>query len=214
MKKFIASYSGGKDSILAIDRAIRLGYQPVALLITVDKDKEKSWFHGLSLDLLKKVEKSINIPIWTIHSSGDDYRELLLEALIKGRQAGAEVVIYGDIDIIDHYAWCDALATEAGLASLFPLWGEDRRSLVNEFINRGFKALITVVDTKRLEISFAGHLLDPRICKELEAAGVDICGEEGEFHTFCFAGPLFTSEVALVIGEKIMIEDYCLQLIE
>lgn len=208
MSKFIASFSGGKDSILAVYRAIRLGMEPLALVISVNEEDNRSWFHGLPNYVIEELELSLGIPIWRIKTNSSNYREKMIEALRDGKDIGASYCIFGDIDLIEHYRWCFDISFESKITPFFPLWGENREKLVYEFIDRGFKGLIKVVDTKRMNKSFLGKVLDRDLVEKIKGEGVDICGEEGEFHTFTYDGPLFKRKVEFNLGDKIWYDSY------
>lgn len=202
-KKFIASYSGGKDSVLSIYRAINLGLIPQKLITTYNTDQKRSWFHGIPDEVLSRVSESLKIPVSLIRTSGDEYEANFEKALIDAKNDGAEVCVFGDIDIEEHLEWCSKRCENTGLIPFFPLWKENRKSLVYEFINSGFSTLITIVDTTRLDESLCGRILTKETADEIEAYGADICGENGEYHTFVFDGPIFSEKIRFTQGEKI-----------
>lgn len=207
-KKFIASYSGGKDSTLAIYRAIKQGMIPQELIITYNIDKERSWFHGIPEPLLNKISKEMNIPITLIKTTGEEYAKNFEEKLRQAKQLGVEVCVFGDIDIEDHLKWCSDRCEAVGIEAYHPLWQEDRRKLVYEFINLGFKTIITVVDNSRMPEKFTGQILTREVAEDIAKSGADICGENGEYHTFTFDGPLFAHPVEFKTGEIIEIDNY------
>lgn len=209
-KKFIASYSGGKDSILAIHRAIQQGMTPIALITTYNTDKERSWFHGLPQPVLESISQSLGIPIWLIKTSGEDYTVNFERALSSAKALGAEVCVFGDIDIQAHNDWCSERCHNVGLEPCFPLWGEARSALVYEFIDSGFTTNITVVDTKRMNPRFLGEKLTRKLVDEIAGEGVDICGENGEYHTFASGGPLFHQPVTFSFGEPLTENHYAI----
>lgn len=201
--KFVASYSGGKDSALALHRAIRQGLEPVALITTYNTDRKRSWFHGIPEALLEEVSLSLGIPIWLIKTSGDEYEANFEKTLKNAKNLGANYCVFGDIDIEAHRDWGRARCANAGIEALFPLWGEKRESLVYELIDAGFTANITIVDTTRLSDEFLGLKLTRETAKKIDAQGADICGENGEYHTFVSDGPIFRQPVKFFLGEKI-----------
>lgn len=207
-KKFVASFSGGKDSTLAIYRAIHQGMIPIELITTYNKDKARSWFHGIPKEILTKVSKEINIPLTINETSGEKYAENFEAKLKEAKEKGAEVCVFGDIDIEGHFQWCTKRCEAVGIKAYFPLWNEARKKLVYEFIDLGFKTMINVVDSNRLSENFAGKVLSREIADEIEASGADICGENGEYHTFVFDGPLFERAVEFDIGEKIKVDNF------
>lgn len=203
-KKFVASYSGGKDSVLAIYRAIQQGHTPVAAIITYNTDRQRSWFHGIPQSVLASVSEAFGFPIRLVTTTGEAYAQSFRQALAQAREEGAELCVFGDIDIEAHHQWCSQQCEAVGMEAFFPLWGESRRSLVSQFVDCGFTANFTIVDTTRMSDRYLGRKLTHDIINQLEAEGVDACGENGEYHTFVSAGPLFRQPVAFTFGEKLV----------
>lgn len=191
-KKFVMSYSCGKDSTLALYRMIKNGHKPVALLITVDKKVLRSWFHGVPEILLEEVSKSLNIPLLLVKCEGEEYKDAFNKALNKAKnELGAEACVFGDIDLEAHRVWCTDRCNKANMEAIFPLWLEDREKLTYEFIDSGFKTVIKNVRLDVLSTEFLGKELTKKVVSDIVAAGSDACGENGEYHTFAFDGPLF-----------------------
>ena len=209
-KKFVASYSGGKDSILAIYRVKKLGMIPVSLITTYNTDRGRSWFHGLPEHVLSEVSESLHIPVRLIETSGEEYALNFEKELVLQKQAGAQVAVFGDIDLEPHRQWCTERCDNAGLEAFFPLWQEDRGKLVYEFLESGFEARITVVDTAQLDGKHLGEILTKERAELIRAEGADICGENGEYHTFVSSGPIFERSVTPEFGEPFMYEQYAI----
>lgn len=207
-KKFIMSYSCGKDSTLALYRMIKKGHTPLALLVTVDKKICRSWFHGIPDHLLKDVSKSLDIPLMLVESSGNDYKETYEAALKKAKEEGAEACVFGDIDLEAHRTWCTDRCNEAGLEAIFPLWQEGREELTYEFIQSGFKTILKNVKLECLGEEFLGKILTKDLVQKIKLTGSDPCGENGEYHTFVFDGPLFKEKINFEIGGNIITEAY------
>lgn len=205
--KIAASYSGGKDSALALYRAIKRGYKPQAIVTTYNAGADRSWFHGVPEPLLRQAAAAMGIALHLVPSGmGEAYGEDFAAALSQLRQQGVQACVFGDIDIQEHYDWCDGICRRAGVQSIFPLWQESRRALVHEAIDSGFKALITNVDTTRMDARFLGQTLTRELAEEIAAEGADICGENGEYHTFVYDGPIFQSPVPYDLGEMIHVD--------
>ncbi len=209
-RKFVASYSGGKDSVLALYRAIRSGMEPACLIITYNTQMGRSWFHGIPEELLQEVSASLHIPVRLIQTSGEDYAERFREELRRQKANGVEVCVFGDIDIEEHLQWCSNICREAEMEAFFPLWQEPRERLVREFIDDGFTANITVVDTARLSDRHLGMVLSEKAMASIAAEGADVCGENGEYHSFVSDGPLFSYPLPFEYGEKVLRNGYAI----
>ena len=211
-EKFAASYSGGKDGIFAVYRAIEAGLVPIELITTYNE--KRSWFHGMAESLLQRVSASVEIPLTLIRTSGNLYQENFEKALSVSKKKGAKVCVFGDIDIEGHLKWCAERCETVGLIPYFPLWKESRKKLVYDFIDVGFKTVITIVDTNRMSDDFLGQILTRDVADAIEKSGADICGENGEYHTFTFDGPLFKQKVDFKIIERLRRDKYATLSIE
>ncbi|MEG2017104.1 MAG: diphthine--ammonia ligase [Clostridium sp.] len=195
-KKFIMSYSCGKDSTLALYRMVQQGHKPAALLVTVDKKAGRSWFHGVPQVLLGEVSKALNVPLLIVESNGTDYESTFREALIEAKEnLGIDSCVYGDIDLEGHRTWCTDRCEEAGIEAVFPLWQEGRENLVYEFIDSGFKTVIKNVKLECLGEEFLGKTLTRELALKIKETGSDVCGENGEYHSFVYDGPLFKNPI-------------------
>lgn len=201
--KFAMLYSCGKDSALALHRMISEGHEPVCLITTFNEDAGRSWFHGVTPELLESVSIRTNIPLITCSCSGSTYQTSLEGALRQAKEQGAEAAVFGDIDIEDHLNWNRDRCSAVDLECVMPLWQESRRALVHEAIDAGFKAVIKTVDLAALDESFLGKTLDRHVVAQIEERGVDVCGENGEYHTFVYDGPLFLEPLPIALGEKL-----------
>ena len=192
MNRFIMSYSCGKDSTLALYRMIKTGNIPAALLITVNKEEDISWFHGIPKDLMNEVSKSLDIPLILVETEGDNYENMFTEALIRAKEElNINSCVFGDIDLEAHRTWCTDRCNEAKVKAIFPLWQEERENLVYEFIDCGFKTVIKKVNLKYMGEEFLGKVLTREVVEDIKETGSDACGENGEYHTFVYDGPIF-----------------------
>ena len=198
---FVVSYSGGKDSALALWRAVQRGMEPAGMITTCNTNLDRSWFHGIPNPLLEQVSRSLNIPLTLIPTAGEDYEEKFLEVLKSFRERGVEACVFGDIDIPSHLQWGMDICKKAGMEAVFPLWQEPREALVRETVSLGFQAKITVVNKTMLSESHLGQVLSESVLDSIRREGADVCGENGEYHTFVFDGPLFSRPVAHGLGE-------------
>lgn len=206
--KFVLSYSGGKDCILALYRKINEGSVPVALLTTVKKSSDETWTHGLSFDLLEQVSKSLELPILYAQCDVSEYEDKFEEKLREAKEMGATSVVYGDIDIEHHRRWGIDRAEHTGLDYEFPLWQEDREKLVHEVIDSGFKAVIKKVNLDYMSEDFLGKTLTKELIEKIKSTGSDACGENGEYHTFVVDGPIFDYKIDIKY-DRSKIENNC-----
>lgn len=201
--KFTASYSSGKDSTLAIYKAISMGLQPQSLIMTYNEDRNRTWFHGINQGIIDKLSEALQIPIKLIRTSGKEYEMNFEKILKEEREKGAEICVFGDIDIEDHLTWNTDRCEKVGLKPLLPLWNKSREEVVYDFIDSGFVTYITVVDTEKMDAKYIGKQLTRELIAQLKSEGVDVCGENGEYHTFVCDGPLFNKPIQFDISKPV-----------
>lgn len=206
--EFFCSWSGGKDSCLALYRMLNAGHVCRSLFTMVDEDGKYSRAHGLTPDLIKRQSRMMNLPLCTVNASWKNYEDEFRKKLTSFRQNGLTHGVFGDIDLEQHRQWVERICDETGFQFHLPLWKEKRKDMVNEFIDLSFKAVIVVVNTRKMPERFLGRVIDYSIVGELEDLGIDACGENGEFHSFVFDGPLFKSSVDFTIHNTINIQGY------
>lgn len=208
MKKFIVSYSCGKDSTLALYRMIQAGFHPSGLLVTMNTREDRSWFHGITPELLQKYSESLGIPVIPIYAKeGEEYGKSFENALAEAKNLGIDICVFGDIDIEGHREWGTDRCNAVGMEAHFPLWQENREKLAYEFIDNGFKAMIKVVDLEALPLRFLEKILTQDVVQDVKNCGADPCGENGEYHTFVFDGPIFKKPIPFTIGERVIKHD-------
>lgn len=199
--RFITSWSGGKDSCLALDRARSSGLEPAGLFTMFTEGGERSRSHGLTHAVLRAQAQAMGLRLFTNNASWPEYEDVFIGALREFRLRGIQSGVFGDIDIEDHRAWVQRVCAAAGMRALHPLWQAPRRALLEEFLARGFQATVIAVRDGVLDRAFLGRNLDESLIAEFEALGIDSCGENGEYHTVVTDGPLFRTPVALAQGE-------------
>ena len=204
-EKVLLSWSGGKDSTLAL-QAISQNqrYEIVGLLTTVTEDYHRISMHGVRESLLEQQARSIGLPISRVliskNGSNEEYESQMKEVLLKFQQSGVNAVVFGDIFLEDIRKYREENLARVGMKGVFPLWGKD--NLPQAFIDSGFKAIVTCVDAKALDKKFVGRLFDGEFLAELPAS-VDPNGENGEFHSFVYEGPIFRKKISYRIGEVV-----------
>lgn len=199
--KFVMSYSCGKDSALALYRMLQKHHRPVGLLVMINKGQQRSWFHGVDKPLLEAVSKSVNIPLILCECKGSDYNAAMELGVAGAKELGAEAAAFGDIDIEEHREWCTQRCIPSGLKAVFPLWQEDRLELTREVIDLGFKAVVKCVEKAKTQPEFLGATLNHKLVSEIIAGGADGCGENGEYHTFVYDGPIFSYPLSIEMGK-------------
>ncbi|MFD3259012.1 diphthine--ammonia ligase [Paenibacillus lentus] len=206
--KFIASFSGGKDSTLALYKAMKVG-EAVGLIVMLEEEGYRSRSHGLPPAFLQAQAESIGLPLYTAASSWADYEENFIRLLVNAKNQGAEVLVTGDLDMPAHGCWHDKVTKNAGLKLGMPLWEMNHRDVVEEFIDLGFITIIVTVNVSLgMKEEDLGRVLTLDYVKELESRGIDPCGEGGEFHTAVIDGPLFHKPISVSKGEIIRNGDY------
>jgi uncharacterized protein (TIGR00290 family) len=202
----VVSWSGGKDSCLALAE-IRRTRNVTALLTTITRDFDRISMHGVRSVLLEWQAESLGIPLHKIFISkgagNEEYERNTTEALEEFRARGVDTAVFGDLFLEDIRAYREKLLARLGMKGLYPIWGRDTSQLIKEFLARGFKTAVVCVDPAKLSRAFVGRVIDEQFLAELPAE-VDPCGENGEFHTFVFAGPGFQSPVPFSFGEIVM----------
>jgi uncharacterized protein (TIGR00290 family) len=206
--KILISWSGGKESALALyDVKKQRNLEIVALLTTVNEDYARISMHGIREILLGQQAQSLNIPLEKVYipknSSGKEYESRLKTVLVKYKNTGVSSTVFGDIFLEDLRRWREDNLAKIGMRGMFPLWKRDTRKLAQRFIESGFKSIITCVDSKVLDKKFVGRNFNQQFLNELPE-GIDPCGENGEFHSFVYAGPIFNQEIKHTLGEVVL----------
>jgi uncharacterized protein (TIGR00290 family) len=195
------SWSGGKDSMLALRRALEAGARVDALLAMFDESGERSRSHAIPRPLMQAQADALGISLVMRNASWRTYEAVFVEQLRAFAAAGFTHGVFGDIELQAHRDWEEKVCAAAGLQALLPLWHEPRERLLDELFAAGVRARVVAVDARFLDAGFCGREFDRGFVADLPA-GVDACGENGEFHTFVFDGPGFaapvTHEVAAV----------------
>jgi uncharacterized protein (TIGR00290 family) len=205
--KLILSWSSGKDSAFAL-LALRLAqaYDVVALLTTVNQVHDRVAMHAVRRELLRAQAYAAGLPLVEIDlpypCSNDEYETRMRAFVAQALALQVSAVAFGDLFLEDVRAYRVRQLAETGLTPVFPLWGKPTSELAREMIASGLKAWLTCVDPKQIAPSFAGRAFDQRLLDELPAHA-DPCGERGEFHTFVWAGPMFSEPLQVLPGEVV-----------
>ena len=216
MEKVLFAWSGGKDSAMALYEAQKSEkYDVAALLTTVTQDYDRISMHGVRRALLEEQVALLGIPLETVliskHSSNEEYEAKMKEVLVRYKKEDIVSVVFGDIFLEDLKKYREDNLAKVGLKGVFPIWKRDTRELAAAFIDLGFKAIITCVDSKSLDKSFAGRVFDKQFLSDLPN-GIDTCGENGEFHSFVYDGPIFSRGIIFEKGQVVLRDNrfyYC-----
>ena len=216
VEKVLFTWSGGKDSALALyEIQKRDDQEVVALLTTLTEDDDRISMHGVRSILLEHQANSLGLPIEKVYiskkSSNEEYEAKMREVLQKYLTAGIPFVVFGDIFLEDLRKYREDNLSKIGMKAIFPIWKRDTVELARGFIDLGFKAVITCVDSNVLDKAFVGRLYDRQFLSELPST-VDPCGENGEFHSFVYDGPIFEKRVSYTKGEIVFRDNrywYC-----
>ena len=208
MKKAFFNWSSGKDSALALYKILEAKeYSIETLLTNVNKDYSRISMHGLREELLDAQVIQLDLPLEKLYFPADVtmelYNEKMRGKLTEFKKKGLDYSIFGDIFLEDLKKYRDTKLAEVELTGVYPIWKIDTQEVIREFLDLGFKAITVCVNAKLLGEEFVGRIIDEQFIKDLPE-GIDVCGENGEFHTFVFDGPIFKKSVDFEIGEKVL----------
>jgi uncharacterized protein (TIGR00290 family) len=208
----LMSWSGGKDSCLALYEIQRAqDYRVAALLTTLTRDYDRISMHGVRRELLERQAISLGLPLHPVFISkaatNEEYEMRMAEAFSAHREQGIVSIVFGDLFLEDIRTYREQFLARHKMRGLFPVWHRNTTSFIKEFIELGFKAVVTCVNSEVLDRSFAGRIIDEAFLSSLPS-DVDPCGENGEFHSFVFDGPIFADAVRFSLGETVFRESF------
>jgi uncharacterized protein (TIGR00290 family) len=219
-EKILFSWSGGKDSALALNSLLQnKDLEIVSMLTTVTADYDRISMHGVRRELLEKQAENIGIPVEQIsiskNSGNEEYETKMKAVLLRYKSEGVTSVAFGDIFLEELKKHREENLAKISMKGIFPLWKQKSYILARKFIDLKFKAVVTCVDSKKLDGKFCGREFDEPLLAELPK-DVDCCGENGEFHSFVYAGPIFKKEIPIKKGEIVLRDEqfYFCDLIE
>jgi uncharacterized protein (TIGR00290 family) len=212
MEKLLFCWSGGKDSAMALYEIKKNNeYEVVSLLTTITQDYDRISMHGVRRLLVEQQARSLDIPLHKVFipksCSNEEYGAKMSEALVKFKQDGVENVAFGDIFLEEVRKYREDNLAQLNIKGVFPIWGRNSAELVRSFISLGFKAVVSCIDTKVLDKKFLGRQLDKDFIAELPP-DIDPCGENGEFHSFVYDGPIFKQRIGYNRGESVFRDSF------
>jgi uncharacterized protein (TIGR00290 family) len=204
-KKVIVSWGGGKDSALALLEVQKENnYEIIALLTTLSEDYDRISMHGVRRTLLEQQASSLGLPLEKVFLPKDvtneEYESKMRKVLKSYQNDGVSSVVFGDIFLEDIRRYREDNLSKIGMSGIFPLWKKNTTTLIKDFIDYGFQAIVTCVDSNFLDGGFAGRTLNKNFLSDLPAS-IDPCGENGEFHSFVYDGPIFLKKILFNRGE-------------
>lgn len=209
--RYALSFSGGKDSTLALDRALGEGLDVVYLFNIYEGVSGRVRFHGVRAELIAAQAQALGINLIQESTDPDDYEVVLLRILDRLKREGIEGIIFGNIHLADIRAWYEERVTARGFSYLEPLWGVPALELLREFVSSGYLARVVSIDLARTPEAWLGRMVDQSLIVEIERhPEIDPCGEQGEYHTFVEHGPRFRWPLSVTIGERVDMEGHAL----
>ena len=215
-EKVLISWSGGKDSALTLYELQKdKNYEIIALITTVTEDYNRVSMHGIRRTLIEQQADSLGIKLETVlisrNASNQEYESKLCEVLSRYIELGIKIVAFGDLFLEDIRRYREVFLKKIGVQAIFPIWKRNTRELAKTFLNLGFKAVISCVDSELIDKSFAGREFDQKFLSDLPYKA-DPCGENGEFHSFVYGGPIFKYPIHYSMGEVVLRDNrfyYC-----
>jgi uncharacterized protein (TIGR00290 family) len=207
-EKVLFTWSGGKDSAMSLYELEKDGrYEIVSLLTSVTEDYDRISMHGVRRVLLQQQAQSLGLPLEMLYitrnSSNEEYEAKMKDKLLQYKSQGVSSVVFGDIFLEDLRKYRENNLAQVGMKGIFPIWKRDTSELAHTFIDLDFKAVITCVDSQSLDGKFAGRYFDNEFLSELPPK-VDPCGENGEFHSFVYDGPIFRERIRFRRGKVVL----------
>jgi len=212
MKRILLSWSSGKDSAWCL-HVLRKNreHEILGLLTTFNEAADRVAMHAVRRELVERQAAAAGLPLWPVHlpwpCSNEQYEGLMAEACKKAISNGIEGIAFGDLFLEDVRAYREKQLKGTGLEPIFPLWEHPTAELARIMIRSGLRAKLTCVDTNQLDAQFLGREFNDELLAALPA-GVDPCGEKGEFHSFVYAGPMFDLEIPVIVGETVVRDQF------
>lgn len=206
---YISSWSGGKDSCLACYKARREGYDISYLFNTISQEYKRVRFHGIKDALIQRQAHAIGIPIVQVETAPDRYEQEFKEAVRRLLPEGISGIVFGDIHLQHCLEWAEKICRELGLELVEPLWSRNPEEVLLEVIDSGFEAIVVSTQADLLGEEWVGRRIDHAFLRDLKEKGdIDLCGENGEYHTLVLDGPIFQARIRILESQKVFRDGY------
>ncbi len=210
----VASWSGGKDSCLACHKAVMQGYEVSHLVNFISREFRRVSFHGVRARLIFRQAQAMGIPLvqYTVPPDMSLYEQRFKQAVSVLKRRGVEGMVFGDIYLQEHREWVERVCSELGITPILPLWGIAPEHVLSEFIEAGFEAVVASANAGIFSEEWLGRRVDHSFMADLrrlsQGREIDVCGEQGEYHTLVVDGPVFRKRMCIVYGIKVQRDGY------
>jgi uncharacterized protein (TIGR00290 family) len=205
---YISSWSGGKDSCFACYKAMLEGYSISRLVNFVSREYKRVSFHGTEAELIQLQAKTIGIPLLQKETTENGYEQEFKEAIRSLTGNGIEGMVFGDIYLGENRSWVERVCSEMGIEAVEPLWGKRSEDILSEFIDAGFEAVIVSAKAKFIDQEWIGRKVDEDFVEYLKDKKIDVCGENGEYHTLVISSPVFDKRIEITESRTISRNGY------
>jgi len=205
---YVASWSGGKDSCFALYEAVDKGYKISHLVNFISKEFHRVSFHGTEARLIQLQSQAIGIPLLQKETTWDGYEQEFKEAVRGLIPCGVTGMVFGDIYLQEHKDWVERVCNDLDIEAVEPLWGKSTEEILSGFIEKGFEAVIVSAKSDLIDEDWIGRRVDKAFVEYLKRKNIDICGENGEYHTLVTNGPIFNRRIQLIESKVISRNNY------
>jgi uncharacterized protein (TIGR00290 family) len=207
-KTYIASWSGGKDSCFACYLALGQGYKISHLVNFISQEFKRVSFHGTEARLIQLQSQSLGIPLLQKETTPDGYEQEFKEAVRSLLPNGIKGMVFGDIYLDEHREWVERVCGDLGIEAIEPLWNKSTEKIFTDFVDAGFEAVVVSAQARLIDEEWLGRRVDRNFMEYLKAKNVDLCGENGEYHTLVVNGPLFKRRIEITESRTISRDNY------
>lgn len=202
--KVIATLSGGKDSMFALHKAVKQGYEVAAIVNTISQDFKRVRFHGLEAQMIQMQADALGIPLFQIETTPENYKEEFIANLKRAMTPKIGGIVFGDIFLEDCLIWAKEVSSAVGVEAIEPHWGSNSQQLLHNFVASGIQAVVVSTQANLLGKEWIGRTIDQSFYEDItKLEGIDPCGENGEYHTYVNDSPLFQKRIVLGKTEKV-----------